>query len=145
MRVVHLYDQDKACQFEFAVIVARHQGKWVFCKHRERGTWECPGGHWEQGETIEETARRELYEETGALDFSLTPVCVYSVVNEVPRITLQESFGMLYYADISSFGPLPEMEIERIRLSEDYPESWTYPDIQPILMEKVKEAVTESL
>ncbi|MFR7445451.1 MAG: NUDIX domain-containing protein [Sellimonas intestinalis] len=42
-------------------------------------TYEVPGGHREAGETIDETARRELYEETGATDFDLFPVCVYSV------------------------------------------------------------------
>lgn len=29
----------------FAVIVTKTEGKWVFCKHRERETYECPGGH----------------------------------------------------------------------------------------------------
>lgn len=63
----------------FAVILARTEGKWVFCKHRERDTYEVPGGHREKGEFILETARRELREETGAIDFRLKPVCAYSV------------------------------------------------------------------
>ena len=59
---------------KFAVIIAKHNGKWVFCKHRERSTWEVPGGHREQGEDILETAKRELYEETGAINFEINPV-----------------------------------------------------------------------
>lgn len=29
--------------------------KWVFCKHKERETYEVPGGHRESGETITDT------------------------------------------------------------------------------------------
>ena len=64
----------------FAVLVSRYQGQWVFCKHRDRDTWEIPGGHREAGESILDAARRELFEETGARAFDLRPVCVYSVV-----------------------------------------------------------------
>jgi len=38
----------------------------VFCKHKDRDTFEFPGGHREKDEKIEETAKRELWEETGA-------------------------------------------------------------------------------
>ena len=31
--------------------------------------WTCPGGRCEAGETVEETLRREVYEETGIKDF----------------------------------------------------------------------------
>ncbi len=41
--------------FKFAVILARSGGKWVLCRHRDRTTWENPGGHREPGETMEET------------------------------------------------------------------------------------------
>ena len=66
MTKVNFYDSIDDSMLKFAVIIAKHNGKWVFCKHRERSTWEVPGGHREQGEDILETAKRELYEETGA-------------------------------------------------------------------------------
>ena len=65
---VRFYDKEKVddALLKFAVIIARSNGKWVFCKHKDRSTYEIPGGHREPGEAIIETARRELYEETGA-------------------------------------------------------------------------------
>ena len=75
---VHFYETVADEKLKFAVIAARYRSKWVFCKHKERNTYEIPGGHRECGETIDDAARRELYEETGATDFELTKVCVYS-------------------------------------------------------------------
>lgn len=120
----------------FAVILARTEGKWVFCKHRERDTYEVPGGHREKGESILETARRELREETGAIDFRLKPVCAYSVKGKtaVNKGDEDESFGMLFVADIFSFEKELHSEIEKIVLSENLPSNWTYPDIQPKLL-----------
>lgn len=57
----------------YAVIVGKYEGKWVLCQHKKRTTWEVPGGHIEEGETPEEAARRELYEESGAQEFNCTP------------------------------------------------------------------------
>ena len=34
---------------KFAVILSRYQGKWLFCQHRDRDTYECPGGRREAG------------------------------------------------------------------------------------------------
>ena len=65
MTVVKFYDDIEDALLKFAVIITKYQGHWVFCKHKERETLEVPGGHREPGEDIEETARRELYEETG--------------------------------------------------------------------------------
>ena len=76
---VKFYDKVEDSLLKFAVIIAKTEGKWIFCKHKERDTLEVPGGHREAGETILETAKRELKEETGAVDFHIRPVCVYSV------------------------------------------------------------------
>ena len=55
-------------EIKIAVVAARYEGKWLLCRHRDRDTWELPGGHREAGETIAETAMRELREETGATE-----------------------------------------------------------------------------
>lgn len=117
---------------KFAVIIAKTDGKWVFCKHRERDTYEVPGGRREPGEGIFDTAKRELYEETGALDFEMSPICVYSVVRD--EKCAEESFGMLYYADIKSFEAELHSEIEKILITEKLVDNWTYPEIQPKLL-----------
>ncbi len=133
IREVRFYDEVDDALLKFAVIAARSEGKWVFCRHKERTTLEIPGGHREPGESVDQTAARELREETGAEVFSLRPVCVYSVVRDDG-----ESFGGLYYAEVSSFGEL-HSEIEKIFLLEEPLEgNWTYPEIQPKLLEEVR-------
>jgi 8-oxo-dGTP diphosphatase len=139
MLEVRFYDMAEDNLLKFAVIVAQSKGKWVFCKHRERNSYEVAGGHREVGEDIGDTAKRELFEETGATNFTIEPLCVYSVVEKnLPGEKVNETFGMLYYADIAELGPLPEgSEMEQVILSDTLPTLWTYPAIQPLLMEKV--------
>lgn len=57
--IVKFYDQVEDEKLKFAVIAARAEGKWVFCKHKARTTFEMPGGHREPGEPILDTARRD--------------------------------------------------------------------------------------
>lgn len=137
---VRFYEETEDSLLKFAVVFAEYQGKWVFCKHKERETYEAPGGHREQGEDILAAAGRELYEETGAMDYDILPVSIYSVTVR-DQITGQEeeTFGMLYYATIKDLGSLPDSEIERIIITEELPENWTYPLIQPVLLEKIQE------
>lgn len=135
---VGFYEQAEDELLKFAVIIARAKGKWVFCKHRDRDTYEVPGGHREAGETIFETARRELREETGAIDFELKSICVYSVKGKtrVNETLEEESFGMLFMADIFSFEEELHSEIEKIILTDQLVDNWTYPLIQPKLLEE---------
>ena len=134
MTQVRFCDRVKDGDLQYAVIVSRSAGKWVFCKHRERDTLECPGGHREAGEPIVQTARRELYEETGAVEYVMSSVCAY----EVSREGEPPSYGMLYYADITVFESELTHEIDRIVFMDVLPTEWTYPDIQPILIEELK-------
>lgn len=136
---VKFYENVDDSLLKFAVIIAKTNGKWVFCKHRERDTFEAPGGHRENGEEILETAKRELKEETGAVVFDIKPICVYSVKGEtrVNEKLSEETFGMLYIADIVSFEEL-HSEIEKILITSELVDNWTYPLIQPKLMEEAK-------
>lgn len=58
-----------------AVICAAYRGKWIFVKNKDRSTWEIPAGRREENESIDATASRELFEETGAAEYEIEPVC----------------------------------------------------------------------
>ena len=45
---VKFYDSIIDELLKFAVIISKSNGKWVFCKHKERDTYEVPGGHREE-------------------------------------------------------------------------------------------------
>ena len=137
MLEVKFYDSVDDSLLKFAVIVSQSNGKWVFCKHKERDTYEVPGGHREAGESILETAKRELQEETGAIRFDMKPLCVYSVTGKT-RVndTGEESFGLLCCAEITEFATELHSEMEKIVLLDGLTEEWTYPLIQPKLIEK---------
>ena len=138
---VKFYDNVEDDKLKFAVIISKSQGKWVFCKHKDRDTYEVPGGHRDAGEEIYQTAKRELQEETGAIDFELKPICVYSVVGNTRVIEnlKDETFGMLYFANIFSFEEELHHEMESILITETLPKAWTYPLIQPKLIKKEEE------
>lgn len=142
---VKFYENVEDNLLNFAVIVSKSNGKWVFCKHKDRTTYECPGGHREKNETILQTAERELTEETGASEFYIKPVCVYSVTGKTRVNELgEESYGMLYYADIKSFDYGLHSEIQKVELFDELPEKWTYPKIQPLLLEEVQKRMQET-
>lgn len=117
----------------YVVIVAETKGKWIFCKHKDRDTWEIPGGHIEPGEKPMEAAARELQEETGAEAFELKRLCAYSVEHGE-----RTSYGLLFHAHVEKLKKMPNSEISEIFLDDGLPEKLTYPEIQPDLFHKVK-------
>lgn len=119
---------------KFAIIAAEYKEKWILVRHKERDTWESPGGHREKNEDINETAKRELFEETGAKEFTIKPVCNYSVTAD--NVT---NYGRLFYAKVNRLGKLPELEIEEIKLFDALPDNLTYFNIQPKLFRRILE------
>ena len=73
------------------------------------------------------------------MDFDIKPICVYSVKGKtrVNENADDESFGMLFIADIFSFEEL-HSEIESILITEHLVDNWTYPHIQPKLLEEAE-------
>ena len=127
----------------FVVIVCRYRGKWLFAKHKERDTFEIPGGHREAGETLYEAACRELCEETCAILYEIMPVCYYSVLGKT-RVnpTGVRSFGQLFFADISQLGTITS-EIKTVELFDALPQYLTYPQIQPLLFEEASRYIAK--
>ncbi|MCT4509943.1 MAG: NUDIX domain-containing protein [Tepidibacter sp.] len=119
-------------KLEFAVIVAEFKNEYIFVKHKDRDTWELPGGHREVDESIDKAGERELFEETGVRTYSIEGVYDYSVT-----IDSNTRFGRLFYAKIEKLDELPEFEIKEIGFFKDIPDNLTYAKIQPELYKKV--------
>ena len=135
---VNLHDLNhvRESELKFVVITALYKGKWICVRHRDRSTWELPGGHIEKDEDPLSAAKRELFEETGAVDFHIEEVCDYSV-SSVQSGLVDVSYGRLYFSRIKEIGELPESEIEVVKVFDGLPDNMTYEAIQPILFQKV--------
>ena len=129
----------------FAVIIAFYKGQYVLCQHKDRDTFEFPGGKRETGESILECAKRELYEETGAMKFELSPVGIYSVTGKNrANVKGGTTYGMLYKAEVFEMGALSSIsEIKKVICTNILPTSWTYPDIQPYLLNFLNESIPQ--
>ena len=122
-----IYPFNTLKDYIFSDIVALHKGKWIFCKHKEKTTWEHPAGHIELGETPLEAAKRELYEETGAVDFDIEPFCDYYFKADINGKKYNGN-GQVYFAIVHTLGELPQhSEMERIELFDSLPDELTYP------------------
>ena len=111
---------------KFAVIISFYHGKLVLCRHKDRDTYEIPGGHREADESILDCAKRELFEETGAIAFDIEPLCAYATMGK-NRVNVSGDiiYGMLFVADISE-----------ILFVDKLVDNLTYPDIQPLFIKE---------
>jgi len=119
--------------YTFVVIICRYRDKWLYCRAEGSDAFGNAGGHIEEGETALEAAKRELYEETGALEYNIVPVFDYSVEN-----FNEYSSGQVFLAHINKLGKLPRFEIVEIRLFEALPDKMRFPLIQPELYKRMQ-------
>ncbi len=114
--------------YKYVVVLSRYQGKYLLSRHKERTTWETQGGHIEPGETPLQAAKRELFEESGAVRYQIKPVFDYRAGDDDG-----EANGMVFAAEIEELGPLPQSEMAEVKAWEQLPENLTYPAITPVL------------
>ena len=114
--------------YKYVVVASRYQGKILLSRHRERSTWETQGGHIEAGETPLDAAKRELYEESGAAEYDIVPLCDY---REWDEATGRGANGVVFAADIHTLEEIPQSEMAEVRTFEALPQNLTYPAITP--------------
>jgi 8-oxo-dGTP diphosphatase len=134
-----VYGFGKLKNYKYVVTFARYKNKWIICKHKNRDTWETSGGHIEKGETSFEAAKRELYEETGSINFEIKPVCDYWACDE-PHETENITWanGQVFLAEVKEIGKIPEnSEMECIDFFNEFPQNLTYPDITYELLPQI--------
>lgn len=85
-------------QPEHVLVICKKGKGWLLTNHKKRGL-EFPGGKHEKGETLEEAARREVLEETGATLKQLELIGEYEVsLNEKTFVKA------IFYGEVEEIG-----------------------------------------
>jgi len=126
----------------YADVIAFHDGKWLLSKHKDRTTWETQGGHIEPGETPLDAAKRELYEESGAIEFDIEPLCDYMVKGKFNGVNIDGN-SQVFFAKVHSLTEIPHhSEMEKICLFDSLPDNLTYAELYdeifPVILEKMQ-------
>ncbi|MBQ7886341.1 MAG: NUDIX domain-containing protein [Clostridia bacterium] len=134
--ISRVYEAGTLKTYKYVVVLSTCCGKLMLSRHKQRTTWETQGGHVEPGETPMEAAKRELYEESGAVRYDIRALCDYWAGDEV---TGKGATGMVFHAEIHERGEIPESEMAEVRLFDGLPENLTYPAITTELYAYMKE------
>lgn len=128
-----VYELNTLGSYKYVVVMSRMNGKIMLSRHKKRSTWETQGGHIESGETPLDAAKRELFEESGAVEFSIEPVFDY-------RAGDGDSWGngVVFAAEIKALGDMPPSEMKEVGFFDTLPDNLTYPDITPVLFREAE-------
>ena len=128
----HVYPVNTLNNYKYVVVLSRYRGTFLLSRHKQRTTWETQGGHIEPGESPLAAARRELYEESGAADFSISYAFDYRAGDDDGYAD-----GAVFIADIRELVPIPDSEMAEVRCFDHIPpnEQLTYPGITPVLFQ----------
>lgn len=76
------------------LVICRYRDNWLLTDHKRRG-WEFPGGKKEPEETLEQSARREVFEETGGIIEKLYPIGEYEVSDHTSTFVKTIFYGSI--------------------------------------------------
>lgn len=127
-----VYPLNSLKTYKYVVVCTFYQGKFVLSKHKIRSTWETQGGHIEEKESPLDTAKRELFEESGIKEADIYPVCDYYGYNSE-----RHSNGMVFVAIAHALSTLPSFEMKEIAVFDKLPTNLTYPKTTPVLFNEV--------
>lgn len=136
-----VYEIGALQQYKYVVVLSEYKGKILLSRHKKRTTWETQGGHIELGEAPLEAAKRELYEESGAVDYEIEPLCDYWAGVEG---TDDWANGRVFYAKIFKLEDMPESEMAETKQFDELPQNLTYPEITPVLFQHLFESRTQA-
>jgi 8-oxo-dGTP diphosphatase len=77
------------------LVICQYGDEWLLTNHKKRGL-EFPGGKMESGETLEEAAQREVYEETGAILGELKYIAEYKFTDPMSSFVKAVFWGRVY-------------------------------------------------
>lgn len=134
-----IYPLESLKDYKFVVVCSFFRGQLVLSRQKKKDTWETQGGHIEAGETPLESARRELYEESGILNARIIPVCDYYGYDADSHAN-----GMVFAAIVEELGTLPESEMAEVWAFVRMPEALSYPHVTPLLFEESRRKIEEA-
>ncbi len=104
---------------KFAYVIAFKDDRFIMVRHRERA-WEMPGGRLLKGETYEQAAVREFFEETGMS------------IELIGKLSIDRKGGKVFVALVNGLiakGPV-EYTIKEVKEFDTLPDELSFPLVE---------------